>query len=109
MVSYNVPPYERAGLYLTLSNLKELVDDYRMNNRSEKVDIILCQTIYDTAQRSGMVNDVPIYLNPSDEITLSDGNMPMDVWSSVTFDEWILRLSDYLNILQDRLFSSGLR
>ena len=109
-MSYNVPPYERAGLYLTLANLKELVDDYRINYLNENIDITLCQTIYDTAQRSGMVNDVPLYLNPSENSRIiSDVDIPVDVWSSDAFGDWIQRLSDYLSILQDRLFSSGLR
>ena len=109
-MSYNVPPYERAGLYLTLANLKELVDDYRINYRNENIDITLCQTIYDTAQRSGMVNDVPLYRNPSENSgIISDVDIPVDVWSSDAFGDWIQRLSDYLSILQDRLFSSGLR
>jgi magnesium chelatase subunit H len=107
LVSYNVPPYGRAGLYLTLANLKELVDDYRMNNRNENIDTSLCQSIYDTAQHSGMVNDVPFHRNMSN--STSDVGINVDVWNSDEFEDWIKRLSDYLNVLQDRLFSSGLR
>lgn len=109
-MSYNVPPYGRAGLYLTLANLKELVDDYRISNRRESVDIALCQSIYDSAQLSGMVNDVPIFLNSSNITSfVSDPSIPEDVFTSDAFEDWIQRLSDYLNVLQDRLFSSGLR
>jgi magnesium chelatase subunit H len=107
-VSYNVPPYGRAGLYLTLANLKELVDDYRTSSRSENTDVLLCQSIYDTAQRNGMVNDVPFHMIPSYNASITS-DISEDVWSSDEFEDWIKRLSDYLNVLQDRLFSSGLR
>jgi magnesium chelatase subunit H len=110
LVSYNVPPYGRAGLYLSLANLKELVDEYRVTYRKDNVDITLCQTIYDTARLSGMVNDVPLYHVPGDKTTvITDIDIPVEVWSSVGFEDWIQQLSDYLIILQNRLFSSGLR
>jgi magnesium chelatase subunit H len=110
LVSYNVPPYGRAGLYLELANLKELVEEYRSNQGKDKPDVGLCQTIYDSAQRSGMVNDVPLYENPSEKTSIFSGtDLPIDVYNSGAFTDWIQRLSDYLNVLQDRLFSSGLR
>lgn len=103
LVSYNVPPYGRAGLYLELANLKELIDEYRSSNGE---DIELSQTIFDLSQRSGMVNDVPL-LDKSGEIIKS--NLPESIHNDSIFKDWILELSDYLNLLQDRLFSSGLR
>lgn len=110
LVSYNVPPYGRAGLYLELANLKELVEEYRADQGKEKSDVGLCQTIYDSAQRSGMVNDVPLFANPDDKTTVFSGtDLPTDIFSNGAFSDWIQRLSDYLNVLQDRLFSSGLR
>jgi magnesium chelatase subunit H len=109
-VSYNVPPYGRAGLYLELANLKELVEEFRADQGKNKPDVSLCQTIYDSAQRSGMVNDVPLYENPSDKTSMFSGiDLPTDIFTSGSFKDWIQRLSDYLKILQDRLFSSGLR
>jgi class 3 adenylate cyclase len=90
--------------------LKELVDEYRLNYRNDGVDVILCQTIYDTARLSGMVNDVPLYRIPDDKTSvITDVEVPTDLWSSVGFEDWVQRLSDYLIVLQDRLFSSGLR
>jgi magnesium chelatase subunit H len=109
-VSYNVPPYGRSGLYLSLANIKDLVDDYRVNYRKDEVDVSLCQAIYDTARLSGMVMDVPLYRTSSDETTVvREIDVPVDVWTSTAFEDWIQRLSDYLNVLQNRLFSSGLR
>lgn len=111
IVSYNVPPYGRSGLYLELANLKELVGDYRTaNSKDDGADQILCQTIYDSAQRTGMVNDVPLLEDPNDKTTVcTEADLSETVVKSGAFANWIVRLSDYLNILQDRLFSSGLR
>lgn len=110
IVSYNVPPYGRAGLYLELKNLKELVEEYRTATSKDGPDKGLCQTIYDSAQRSGMVNDVPLLQDPRDKATVfTETDLPDAVFESGAFADWIIRLSDYLNILQDRLFSSGLR
>merc|ERR1719491_1782061 len=52
LVSYNVPPYGRAGLYLELANLKDLIGDYR-TGRSED----LKQPIWSTCQRCGIQQD----------------------------------------------------
>jgi magnesium chelatase subunit H len=106
-VSYNVPPYGRAGLYLELANLKEMVEEFRSDS-GENVE--LCQTIFGLAQRSGMLKDVPLQFETVNELDkLSDSDLPRSVIADGRFKEWILHLSDYLNILQDRLFSSGLR
>jgi len=103
IVSYNVPPYGRAGLYLELANLKELVDDYRTN-----ADSSLRQIIYDVARKAGMTNDVPLLVNPLDtKSVFMDTDLPSNL-TTKAFDDWILHLGDYLLLLQDRLFSSGL-
>ena len=81
IISYNVPPYGRAGLYLELANLKELVDEYRTESTREGVNEDLCQTIYDLAQRSGMTNDVPLLLDPNDKESALEGpDLPKSVF-----------------------------
>lgn len=48
LVSYNVPPYGRSGLYLELANLKDLVEEFRQDSGSNgERDLTLCQAIYD--------------------------------------------------------------
>lgn len=106
IVSYNVPPYGRSGLYLELANLKDLVDEYRTNVKAGEVDKDLFQTIHDLAQRSGMVKDVPILSDPNDPSSVAEELS--DELSSAATSDWVLRMSDYLVLLQDRLFSSGL-
>lgn len=99
LISYNVPPYGRAGLYMELANLKELVDEYRsLEDASDMRDVIVA-----SAQRCGITTDVPI-LN-------ADGENKVDDISAIAdedFNKWIVALSDYMVELQNRLFSSGL-
>lgn len=103
IVSYNVPPYGRAGLYLELANLKELVAEYRSDD-----DADLRSAIWSTAQKSGMFNDVPLLMDPSDPNTAVTGvDLPSTIDDKV-FKSWVVSLADYLIILQERLFSSGL-
>lgn len=97
----NVPPYGRSGLYLELANLKDLVDDYRSSNPAGQVDMDLLQTIYGLAQRSGTLNDVPFAaINVTEP---DDAALPAKVGSEEA-SEWVSRLSEYLSVLQDRLF-----
>jgi magnesium chelatase subunit H len=103
-----VPPYGRAGLYLELANLKDLVEEFRTNISSDRVDKDLFQTIYGLAKRSGMTSDVPLLADPKDDSSMVKEDMlPDDLQESVMCD-WVRQLADYLNVLQDRLFSSGL-
>jgi len=108
IISYNVPPYGRSGLYMELANLKDLVDEYRTSAASKEGDKDLCRTIYDLAERSGMVKDVPLLSDPADPSTLVETAEALETLSRAAESDWVRRLGDYLIILQDRLFSSGL-
>ena len=105
LVSYNVPPYGRAGLYLDLANLKELISDYRMgeNVQGDKSKE-LRDLIWATAQRCGIVTDVPLFAGDDSS---SPEELPTDMKDS-EFDGWIERVTVYLAELEQRLFSSGL-
>lgn len=104
IVSYNVPPYGRSGLYLELANLKDLVGEYRSNAGGESDKDVLIETIFGLCQRSGMVNDVPLLLDAKPVEELDD----LRAVGAKERDDWIMQLADYLVVLQDRLFSSGL-
>jgi magnesium chelatase subunit H len=109
ILSHNVPPYGRSGLYLELATLKELVDEYRTMPRDSS-NKELCQTIYDNCRRTGMLNDCPFLLDPNDQDSIfSESELPDNIFDNNLYGDWIARLSDYLIVLQDRLFSSGLR
>jgi magnesium chelatase subunit H len=111
LVSYNVPPYGRAGLYLELANLKELLDEYRSGNDRDRMDAAASDiraTIWCTAQKAGLGKDVPpLCLYPGSGSEFDGAELP-DGYDIDAFNTWITSLSDYLFILQDRLFSSGL-
>ena len=103
LVSYNVPPYGRAGLYLELANLKDLIGEYRTGASDD-----LKQPIWSTCQRCGIDTEVPLFLiEEDDESRVTDPELPESL-SSDNFDRWIKDVSDYLEVLQQRLFSSGL-
>jgi magnesium chelatase subunit H len=106
IVSYNVPPYGRSGLYLELANLKELVDEYRSSATVDGNPDLL-KTIYDLSQRSGMVKDVPLLTDPKDPDSIVDADI-LPSLSTEAASDWVKRVADYLVLLQDRLFSSGL-
>jgi len=96
LVSYNVPPYGRAGLYLELANLKDLVSEYRsgeVSSSSSRSD--LREAILGSCERTGITSDIEL---PNDAADLSDE----------AFDSWIATVSNYLVELEARLFSSGL-
>eukprot|EP00521_Asterionellopsis_glacialis_P007064 CAMPEP_0195282078 /NCGR_PEP_ID=MMETSP0707-20130614/1119_1 /TAXON_ID=33640 /ORGANISM="Asterionellopsis glacialis, Strain CCMP134" /LENGTH=1110 /DNA_ID=CAMNT_0040341029 /DNA_START=15 /DNA_END=3347 /DNA_ORIENTATION=- len=113
LVSYNVPPYGRAGLYLDLANLKDLVSEYRINGSANdeggstpRSD--LRDAIWGSVQRCGLTSDVPLLADRNDENTaITDTDLPETI-SNENFDKWVGDLSEYLAELQDRLFSSGL-
>ncbi len=103
LVSYNVPPYGRAGLYLELANLKDLIGEYRTGTSED-----LRQPIWSTCQRCGIETEVPLLLMKGEEESrVTDSDLP-EILSSEMFDTWIKDVSDYLELLQQRLFSSGL-
>jgi len=111
LVSYNVPPYGRAGLYLDLANLKELVDEYRSGEDRESTDAASSDVraaIWSTAQRGGMLNDIPpLIINKNTNASTDTTELPENI-DVARFNDWVKELSDYLFVLQDRLFSSGL-
>ncbi len=113
LVSYNVPPYGRAGLYLELANLKELLDEYRNvgntnNERSGSNQSGLRDSIWSCSQKTGLFNDVPLLANPDDKESAVTGTDLPETISDEVFNEWVAKVSAYLLTLQDRLFSSGL-
>jgi magnesium chelatase subunit H len=100
LVSYNVPPYGRAGLYLDLANLKDLLIEYRTSKSKD-----LRQPIFSTCQRCGIESEMPLPLNNQSAF---DGSDLASSISSDVFDEWVVSVANYLELLQERLFSSGL-
>eukprot|EP00984_Skeletonema_dohrnii_P037536 scaffold39692_cov150-Skeletonema_dohrnii-CCMP3373.AAC.1 len=101
LVSYNVPPYGRAGLYLELANLKDLVNEYRSGEDSRSD---LRDAIWGSCERAGITADVPYNFS----VENSEGELDLSAVKVEDFDAWVANLSNYLVTLEERLFSSGL-
>ncbi|MBE9077411.1 magnesium chelatase subunit H [Romeria aff. gracilis LEGE 07310] len=103
LISHNVPPYGRAGLYKELMALRELIAEYREDPQKNAVlkDAIL-QKIVD----SGLEADC--HFSPAREagmeFTLENARM----FSPNVLQPYFLELYEYLQVLENRLFSSGL-
>ncbi|MBD2353885.1 magnesium chelatase subunit H [Tolypothrix sp. FACHB-123] len=103
LISHNVPPYGRAGLYKELLALRDLISEYREDPKKNYVlQEGICQKIVDT----GLDVDCPLEDAKRLGIAFSYENVRM--FSAHVFDDYLVRLYEYLQVLEGRLFSSGL-
>ena len=103
LISHNVPPYGRAGLYKELVNIRDLIAEYRED--PEKNYLLkegICKKIVDT----GLEVDCPFDDAKSLGIPFTPENVRM--FSNHAFDHYLVKLYEYLQVLENRLFSSGL-
>ncbi|MEA5570654.1 magnesium chelatase subunit H [Calothrix sp. UHCC 0171] len=103
LISHNVPPYGRAGLYKELVTLRELIAEYRED--AEKNYVLkeaICKKIVDT----GLDADCPFEEAKKLGISFSPENVRM--FSNHIFNDYLVKLYEYLQVLENRLFSSGL-
>ncbi len=113
LVSYNVPPYGRAGLYLDLANLKDLVSEYRVGSSESEISSRsdLRDAIWASCERCDLLKDVPLSKPSSHvggEAILVTDSKELSKVPDVIFDKWVILVESYLLLLQERLFSSGL-
>ncbi|MBW4672646.1 MAG: magnesium chelatase subunit H [Desmonostoc geniculatum HA4340-LM1] len=103
LISHNVPPYGRAGLYKELVALRDLISEYREDPQKNYVlKEGICKKILDT----GLDADCPFEDAKKLGISFSPENMRM--FSGHAFDSYLVELYEYLQVLENRLFSSGL-
>ncbi|KAI8464745.1 MAG: CobN/magnesium chelatase [Monoraphidium minutum] len=107
IVSHNVPPYGRAGLYKQLAVVKDLLSEYRDNPSGSEA---LKAPIVINLNQAGLQDDCPF--RPADkagggEAVLLDEASVLDV-PEEEFSEYASRLYTYLSTLENRLFSEGL-
>ncbi|MGI0479249.1 cobaltochelatase subunit CobN [Geminocystis sp. CENA526] len=103
IISHNVPPYGRAGLYKELMALKELINEYREDtekNQLLKGDIV--QKIVD----SGLYKDCKFSEGEKSGIEFTADNAKL--FSKQALNDYFVQIYDYLQIVEQRLFSSGL-
>ncbi len=103
LISHNVPPYGRAGLYKELVNLRDLIAEYREDPaKNYLLKEGICKKILDT----GLEVDCPFDDAKSLGIPFTPENVRM--FSNHAFDHYLVKLYEYLQVLENRLFSSGL-
>ncbi|MEH2275376.1 MAG: magnesium chelatase subunit H [Nostoc sp.] len=103
LISHNVPPYGRAGLYKELVALRDLISEYREDPQKNYVlKEAICKKIVD----SGLDADCPFEDAKRLGIAFTPENMRM--FSGHAFDDYLVELYEYLQVLENRLFSSGL-
>ncbi len=103
LISHNVPPYGRAGLYKELVTLRDLIAEYREDPAKNAV---LKDAILKTIADSGLDADCPFAEAKQLGIEFTPENARL--FSTDVFNRYIATLYDYLQVLENRLFSSGL-
>ena len=98
IVSHNVPPYGRAGLYKQLAELKALLQEYR-----ENADESLQQPIMQLLSAAGLQEDCPATLEMQGVDADSAAHVPLEV-----FKRYASRVYLYLQEVETRVFSEGL-
>ncbi|GAB1537582.1 hypothetical protein NUACC21_02270 [Scytonema sp. NUACC21] len=103
LVSHNVPPYGRAGLYKELVALRDLIAEYREDpQKNYLLKEAICKKIIDT----GLDADCPFEDARGLGMTFTPENVRM--FSAHAFNDYLVKLYEYLQVLENRLFSSGL-
>ena len=103
LISHNVPPYGRAGLYKELMVLRDLISEYREDPEKNYVlKEAICKKIVDT----GLDADCPFEDGKRLGIAFTWENVSL--FSDRAFVDYLVKLYEYLQVLENRLFSSGL-
>ena len=103
LISHNVPPYGRAGLYKELIALRELITEYREDSeKNYALRDIICQKIID----AGLEKDCKFEAGIKQGINFTLENSRL--FSKNVIDRYFVRVYEYLQVLEQRLFSSGL-
>ena len=103
LVSHNVPPYGRAGLYKELIALRELIAEYREDTeKNYALRDIICQKIID----AGLEKDCKFEEGIRQGIDFTIENSKL--FSKNVIDRYFVQIYEYLQVLEQRLFSSGL-
>ena len=109
IVSHNVPPYGRAGLYQQTAELRELLSDYREDPETNAD--ALRGPIFDLVTSAGLDADCPYVDAATGERvrvtseSLEKGEVTV---TNEAFSEYASELYAYLGVLENRLFSEGL-
>ena len=103
LISHNVPPYGRAGLYKELLSLRDLIAEYREDPRKNTV---LRDAILKAIADSGLHADCPFEETQKSGLEFTPENARL--FSPEALNLYLAKLYEYLQVLEARLFSSGL-
>ena len=106
IISHNVPPYGRAGLYKQLAELKALVAEYRESPDGADA---LRVPIIEQLTSAGLEKDCPFVPPGADNeqpLELNADNV--DEIETPIFGQYVSKLYLYLQEVEGRLFSEGL-
>ena len=103
LISHNVPPYGRAGLYKELLTLRDLIAEYREDPAKNAV---LKEAILKAIADSGLEADCPFEEARRLGIEFTPENARL--FSRDALNRYLVILYEYLQVLEQRLFSSGL-
>ncbi len=103
LISHNIPPYSRAGLYKELVSLRELISEYREDpQKNSGLREPIFKKIFDT----GLNSDCPFEYGKKLGIEFTPENARM--FSADVFNPYFVEIYEYLQLVEQRLFSSGL-
>jgi magnesium chelatase subunit H len=103
LISHNVPPYGRAGLYKELVTLRDIISEYREDpDKNYALKEAICKKITDT----GLQADCPFEEAKHMGLDFTYANLRM--FGEDTFNRYLTKLYAYLQVIESRLFSSGL-
>ncbi|MCV3213388.1 magnesium chelatase subunit H [Plectonema radiosum NIES-515] len=103
LISHNVPPYGRAGLYKELMSLRDLIAEYREDSeKNYALKEVICKKVVDTGL------DADCRFDEAKRLGISFSPENVRLFSGHAFNDYLVKLYEYLQVLESRLFSSGL-
>jgi magnesium chelatase subunit H len=103
LISHNVPPYGRAGLYKEMVLLRELIGEYREDPAKNSA---LREAIATKIVDIGLEMDCPFAEAKKLGIDFTPETARM--FSPEVLNAYFITIYDYLQVVEQRLFSSGL-
>jgi magnesium chelatase subunit H len=103
LISHNVPPYGRAGLYKELMALRDLITEYREETeKNYTLKDAIIQKIVDTGL------DADCKFDEGEKLGIAFNLENAKLFSKNVINKYFVKVYEYLQIVEQRLFSSGL-
>jgi magnesium chelatase subunit H len=103
LISHNVPPYSRAGLYKELISLRELIAEYREDPQKNSA---LQEAISKKIVDAGINTDCPF--TEAKKLGIEFSPETARLFSVDALNHYFVQVYNYLQVIEQRLFSSGL-